>query len=468
MNNLFTLFIISLFTITLFNPSFSQIQVGSDINGEAGDLSGDAVSLSANGNRVAIGAVGSSEFTGHVRIYEQNGENWVQVGADIDGDTIQNRSGNAVSLSANGSRVAIGAFRNAENGFASGQMRLFELNGENWSQIGTSLYGNAGTNFGISISLSADGNRVIAGGGGSGDIPFSGAFLIYDVVNEALIQVGATIEGETVNELLGRVVSISQDGNRIAVLAINYARVYEWDQNNWVQMGSDITSPSGIGILAVAVSLSGYGNRLGVIVPGDSGTIPTPTTVQVYEWDGENWIQIGIDIDIDREKSISLSADGNRIAIGGGDAVSSPGFVRVFDLINENWMQVGIDMEGESPGDQFGNSISLSANGNRIAIGAPLSQEGAGHVRVFDLPIVSTVTTESYNTMQFFPNPTSGKIEISSMKYDAIRVIDQFGRVLWKNGSPQTEIDLSPFPDGIYFIQVHIKDQILTKRVLKI
>ena len=89
------------------------MQVGADIDGEAvSDYSGNSVSLSSDGSRVAIGAYandGNGSNSGHVRIYNYNGSAWVQVGADIDGEAVSDYSGNSVSLSSDGSRVAIGA-----------------------------------------------------------------------------------------------------------------------------------------------------------------------------------------------------------------------------------------------------------------------------------------------------------------------------------------------------------------------
>ena len=45
-------------------------QIGSDINGEyADDYSGYSVSLSSDGSVVAIGAIGNGDYSGHVRVY---------------------------------------------------------------------------------------------------------------------------------------------------------------------------------------------------------------------------------------------------------------------------------------------------------------------------------------------------------------------------------------------------------------
>jgi hypothetical protein len=97
-----------------WNGTDAWVQLGGDINGEAtGDFSGYSVSMSGDGSRVAIGAVlndGRGADSGHVRVYSWNGTNaWVQLGADIDAEAVGDESGWSVSLSGDGSRVAIGA-----------------------------------------------------------------------------------------------------------------------------------------------------------------------------------------------------------------------------------------------------------------------------------------------------------------------------------------------------------------------
>ena len=58
--------------------------------------------------------------SGHVRIYDYNGTAWVQVGGDIDMEAADDNSGYSVSLSSDGSVVAIGAPYNDANGADSG------------------------------------------------------------------------------------------------------------------------------------------------------------------------------------------------------------------------------------------------------------------------------------------------------------------------------------------------------------
>ena len=71
-----------------------------------------SVSMSSDGTIVAIGAPyndGNGSNSGHVRVYEYSGGSWSQLGTDIDGEAAGDSSGYSVSLSSDGTKVAIGA-----------------------------------------------------------------------------------------------------------------------------------------------------------------------------------------------------------------------------------------------------------------------------------------------------------------------------------------------------------------------
>ena len=53
--------------------------------------------------------------------------------------------------------------------------------------------------------------------------------------------------------------------------------------------------------------------------------------------------------------------------------------------------QLGADIDGEAAGDYLGWSVSMSSDGSRLAIGAPLNTGNgstSGHVRVFELSLI--------------------------------------------------------------------------------
>ena len=114
--------------------------------------------------------------------------------------------------------------------------------------------------------------------------------------------------------------------------------------------------------------------------------------VRVYELLAGMWQQLGADIVGDAELdyfgfSVSLSANGTRVAVGARQYSSNRGRVRVFEFVNSAWTSVGAAIDGEAASDVFGVSVSLSANGTRVAVGAPNNNGGgsnSGRVRVFE------------------------------------------------------------------------------------
>ena len=69
-----------------------------------------------------------------------------------------------------------------------------------------------------------------------------------------------------------------------------------------------------------------------------------------------------------------MSSDGLRVAIGspGWQVVeygNDRGQVRIFDYNGSAWVQVGADILGKTGGDNFGDSVALSSDGSKVAIG---------------------------------------------------------------------------------------------------
>ena len=64
-----------------------------------------------------------------MRVYEWNGgsSSWVQKGSDIDGEAVGDVSGVSVSLSSDGTIIAIGAHKNDGNGSNSGHVRVYKF-----------------------------------------------------------------------------------------------------------------------------------------------------------------------------------------------------------------------------------------------------------------------------------------------------------------------------------------------------
>ena len=388
-------------------------QLGSDIDGEAvNDYSGYSVSLSSDGTRVAIGAYsndGNGNSSGHVRIYELSGGTWSQLGSDIDGEAANDNSGYSVSLSSDGTRVAIGAYSNDGNGNSSGHVRIYELSGGTWSQLGSDIDGEAAYDqSGSSVSLSSDGTRVAIGAPyNDGTSSNAGHVKVYEYSGGTWNQLGSDIEGEAADDNSGYSVSLSSDGTRVAIGAYGndgtdsdagHVRVYEWNDgtSSWDKLGSDIEGEAADDYSGRSVSLSSDGTRVAIGAPFNDGNGNASGHVRVYEFSGGDWSQLGSDIDGEAADdnsgySVSLSSDGTTVAIGAiyNDGTgSNAGHVRIYKLSGGTWSQLGSDIDGEAVNDYSGLSVSLSSDGTSVAIGAPYNDgsfSNAGHVRVHSM-----------------------------------------------------------------------------------
>jgi Flp pilus assembly pilin Flp len=231
---------------------FGQTQIGADIDGEAaGDNSGHSVSSSSNGSIVAIGAPsnsGNGSNSGHVRVYNNVSGIWTQIGADINGEAAVDLSGWSVSLSSDGSIVAIGALNNDGNGSNSGHVRVYNNVSGIWTQIGDDINGEAaGDESGRSVSLSSDGSILAIGARANDENGSeSGHVRVYQNVSGTWTQIGADINGEAAGDESGRTaVSLSSDGSIVAIGAFfndgngsdaGHVRVYRNISGTWTQI----------------------------------------------------------------------------------------------------------------------------------------------------------------------------------------------------------------------------------------
>lgn len=290
---------------------FAQwIQIGSDINGVTGDLSGISVSLNSDGTIVAIGAPGGSgndtvlSRRGEVKVYENIGGNWLQLGNTIIGDAPYDFFGWSVSLNDNGNVIAIGAPENDGNDTINsvrGQVKVYENSGNNWVQIGNDIFGDSiGDYLGHSVSLSSDGSVIAVG------IPYSDANGLYS----------------------------------------GHVRVYENQSGSWIQIGNDIVGEDAIDNSGKSVSLSSDGSVIAIGAPYNDGNGDAAGHARIYENQMSTWLQIGNDLDGEHATSdfgisVSLSSDGSIVAIGAhnnGGGGCAAGHVRVFinSLVNIN------------------------------------------------------------------------------------------------------------------------------------
>ncbi|MCG8701217.1 MAG: T9SS type A sorting domain-containing protein [Bacteroidales bacterium] len=257
--------------------SGSWQQVGAKIKGEAdGDECGSAVSLNSDGTIVAIGArmnSGAVNTSGHVRVYKNVSGTWTQIGADIDGEGQYDLFGDALELSSDGSTVAIGALQNNGSGNLSGHTRVYKNVSGSWTKIGADIDGEAaGDKSGSSVSLSGDGTTVAIGSPYNEDQGRDcGQVRVYKNIAGTWTQIGADIEGKS-RHMLGFSVTLNGDGTVLATGAKSgFVQVFQNVSGTWVQIGPNINSEADGDRFGHAVSLNADGTIIGVGAIGNDG-----------------------------------------------------------------------------------------------------------------------------------------------------------------------------------------------------
>jgi surface protein len=346
---------------------FGDDMVVDDSSHEFGVRDGH-LSVSYDGKRIAAG--GTNDTDVYVRVFEWNDDaGWKRAGGDV--ITGQALAG-GLSLSGDGKFLAVGDTNTRS-------VYVFHWNARNstWDQLGDTLEDTSGPNgaeaFGYAVSLSSDGSRLAVGApGGSG---FTRVFK-RDAAKASWSRMGVDIRGPSVDSGLGlgAVVSLSLDGTRLAVAApgAGIARAYKWDRasSGWSRMGGDLTAGMDAGGVE-QIALSGDGSHVAIAAPAAESGVVT-----VYRWNRGSaaWDAVGESLDADAAtgdkfgSSLSLSRDGSRLAVGAehGD----DGYVRVFDWNPEvaHWYTAPkVNLNGTG-GERFGRNVVLSGNGAILAV----------------------------------------------------------------------------------------------------
>ena len=290
-----------------------------------------------------------------------------------------------------------------------------------WRQVGSATYGGsiesttAGNNFGRAVAVSHDGTRVIVGG--YPDNSFRGKVQVFDWNGSTWEQVGQTLTGDNTSDHFGIGVAISGDGNIIAVGAAfedissktdcGSVRVYYLYTNTWTILpdngnthtGSATTGHQHMFIGETASGELGFAGGIKLSYDGktilmserlyDSGGITNRGRIRAYTYANGAWSTKGNEFlgsyaEESFGRAVDMSEDGNHIIIGtkheGG--TGQPPRVEVHRWNGSAWVQKGQGLGREVGwGDGFGPAVTISNDGNTIAIGilfADVAEGGTG------------------------------------------------------------------------------------------
>ena len=391
---------------------------------------GTSLSLSSNGNRIAVGApyhfYSVPYDIGKVYIYDYNANvtpHWQQVGNVIQGVSVKDLFGEKITLSSDGSRLAISGYRAEMNGIAdAGLVRVYQLNTNNnqWEQLGTDFFDNqTGTDFGRrSCVLSKDGNTLVIGV--PGKLNNNGVVKIFKWNQNvsAWEQVGSTLSGSNA-ERFGTSVVVNQDGTLLSVGCASTnsyqgrVRTFRLISGTWVEFSSSLLGEATDNYFGSNISIS------------DNGTV------------------------------LAVSA------LGWGNF---KGKVYVYSLVSDNWV-LKTSFDGLS-NSRLGTALSLTSNGEKIAIGS--KPNGAYRVSYYDISnALNGVDFVTENT-KVYPNPAYEVINISlsnSLEFIRARIYSSMGKLV--NEYDSKEIKIQNLPQGLYFLEVETNSGRGVKQFLK-
>jgi len=463
---------------------FSQVQIGDDIDGEAsGDISGESISISSDGTRVVIGAYGNDgngSASGHARVYEYINSIWTQLGEDINGLEAFSYFGFSVDISLDGNTIVIGTKINNINASQNFYVGVYKFINNDWIQLGANITNDNSNGSGDSVSINSDGSIVAIGTRSISNN--KGHVRVFQYVNDNWLQIGTNILGEDSGDSSGYSISLNSVGDIVAIGApynnengehSGHVRIYQYINNHWSQLGSDIdgiTFSEGFG---KSVSINSQGNIVAIgALSRNNESLVNAGCVTVYENINDEWIQIGniiygVSSSENLGRSVSLSPDASVIATGGND------ILKIFNNINGEWIQVGVDLHGEQSDDRFGVSVGNSLNGNIVAVGANYNDgngESSGQVRVYDLSEVLSTNEYSLLELKIYPNPTINTLHIEANNIlTSVEIYNLLGQQILSS-KPNTlieEINMSELNSGMYLVKVGIGEQIATYKVLK-
>ncbi len=325
-------------------------EVGSVLRpGQMGNsgLYGSGVALSADGRRLCAGwqglTVDGRTYAGGVYTYERVGDLWVQAGDLLTVGAESKSFGIAVALSADGNKLFVGAKDATDE---HGQVYQYTRSGSVWVSVWEEpLVGPVTPNrdsFGVALAL-AQGGTVLAVGvswwpaGGTG-LALQGGVYVYDLTydpgEDANVWVRRsgilTAPDAKAEDYFGSSVALSEDGGVLAVGATGWdgrdsmqGRVYVFDwasSGEWIERGGVLTTADFANgcQFGSSVALSEDG---GVLVVGAQGYRVTQSAqatggIYVYDWNGLKWVPRG---------GASLPSDRSGYAIWFGAAVAVGG-----------------------------------------------------------------------------------------------------------------------------------------------
>ena len=464
---------------------------------------GRSVAISADGNTAIIGGPTDNSSAGAAWIYVRNGSAWSQQGSKLvgTGATGAAKQGTSVAISADGNTAVLGG---PTDNMGAGAVWIFTRTGTTWSQQGSKLTGSGAVGAaqqGTSVSISANGNVIAAGG--LSDNSFAGATWIFTRTGTTWSQQGSKLVGTGASgaSRQGCSVSLSSDGKTMMTGGYNDATrkgaawVFTQSGGVWTQQGAKLvgSGASSDSYQGWSVALSANGNTAAIGGPNDN-TLKGAVWIfirnsGVWSQQGNKLVGTGATGTARQGSSVAVSADGNTLVEGGYGDNGNKGAMWVYTRSGSSWTQQGAKVSGSggSGSPKQGSSVALSSTGSTAALGGPTDASNKGAVWIFfssvSLSPTRAETREDETVMvvkyelslyQNTPNPFTERTNIGFSLPESCtaewQITDMSGRVVlslkrvYPAGDNTEMFDLSGY-SGIYWYSLKTPFGVKTRKM---
>ena len=359
---------------------------------------GTAVAMSSDSLRVVVSAVaedtssvaGTTLYTGAVYIFLRTGNSWTQEARLVgNGNANSDMFGSSVSITADGSRVVIGARGEDTGSTNAGAVYVYLRTGNTWTQE-AKIFATTpaiNNNFGSSVSMSSDGSRIVVGAVATTTTQGSAYVYLRTDTAWALESALGTTD-TTLGKLYGGNVSITADGTRAAISCSRFnptsitdagtVYVYFRTGNTWAQEAKIIANDKAVDDrFGSSICMSSDGNRIAIGAVGVDSNFNGVGAVYVFSRTGVTWTQEAKIVASDNIDSIavgvsvSINSDGTKIITSSEVINAGRGAAYVFNRTGSSWTQEAkLIASDNAVSDAFGSSVSIGGDGFVMIIGA--------------------------------------------------------------------------------------------------
>ena len=378
------------------------------------DYFGSDIEVNSDATYAIIGADRDTQSGpynyGAAYVYTRSGSTWTEQAKLVASDTqLGDYFGYSVSISEDGMYAIAGAYQ--EDGGAgdptsnAGAAYVYVRSGSSWSQQAKLIPSNVGVNysFGLSVSINGDGTYAFVGASNAASVSGGGVVYVFTRSGSTWTeQIKLEASDAQSNDSFGWDVEVNSDATYAIIASrsagtgmVGAAYIFTRSGSTWTeQTRLNPSIPYGYG--AGQTSSVSMNSDCSTVVLGSNYHASSISIyaglAYIFIRSGSTWTEQAVleapdgGSDDGFGWKVSMSSNGNYVAIsaygedgGVGNPTSNSGAAYVFERDGSTWsQQTKLTASDTQAGDRFGSGIGISGDASYIIVGANFEDGGAG------------------------------------------------------------------------------------------